>query len=67
MEVAVVHLADVFAHAMLMGSSAERWVPTLNAFAWERLDLPESAVASMLADVDQQYTAAVRTILEDAE
>jgi len=66
-EVAVVHLADVFAHSMLMGSSAERWVPTLNAFAWERLGIPENAIANVLADVDQQYEAAVRTILEDSE
>ena len=66
-EVAVIHLADILAHSMLMGSSGERWVPPLSGFAWERLGLSEDVLTGILTDIDQQYAAAVRTILEESE
>lgn len=66
-EVSVVHVADILAHALLMGSSGERLVPPLNAGGWDRLGIAESSLAEILNEIDQHYTVAVRTILEDSE
>jgi len=66
-EVAVVHVADIMAHSMLMGNGGEPWVPPLNDGAWEELGFSEDILCTILADVDQHFSAAVRTILEDPE
>ncbi len=66
-EVSVVHVADILAHALLMGSSGERLVPPLNAEGWDRMGIAESSLAEILNEIDQHYTVAVRTILEDSE
>lgn len=66
-EVAVIHLADIMAHAMLMGNSGERFVPPLRPEAWERLGVAESCLGSIMSDIDQQYSAVIQTILDASE
>ena len=66
-EVSVVHVADILAHTMLMGSSGESLVPPLNAEAWERIGIAESSIPGVMNDIDQNYAVAVNTILEDPE
>jgi len=66
-EAAIVHVADIMAHAMLMGHSGERFVPPLQTAAWERLEISPSLIPVLLDDVDKQYVAAVQAILRDDE
>jgi HD-like signal output (HDOD) protein len=62
-ETAIVHVADIVAHSMGLGSSGERFVPALDPEAWERLALPISTLAPTFEQVDRQFGDAVKIIL----
>ena len=62
MSAALIHLADIIAHAMEMGSSGERYVPPLSAEAWQRLSLPESILPAVLKQLEYQYGDALALI-----
>ena len=65
-ETAVVHLADIIAHAMDLGSSGEVFVPPLDSEAWERLNLSPSVLGSIEEQLDRQYQDSLHTMLADA-
>ncbi len=65
-DTATVHLADIIAHAMQLGSSGEQYVPPLDAEAWDSLDIPPSALSAIVDQVDREYQDAIRTMLTDA-
>jgi putative nucleotidyltransferase with HDIG domain len=62
LEIAIVHVADVIAHAMRIGNSGDPRVPPLDATAWEYVGLAPGALGSVLTEVDRQVEAA-RTLL----
>ncbi len=62
-EAAIVHVADIIAHAMQLGGSGERYVPHINSEAWESLGLPISILAPAYEQIDRQYADAVKVIL----
>jgi HD-like signal output (HDOD) protein len=62
-EAAIVHVSDIIAHALQLGSSGERYVPPLDPSAWERLQLSPGILASVEDQVDRQYTDSVQTLL----
>jgi len=59
----IVHVADIVAHAMELGTCGEHYVPPLNAKAWEMLDLPTSLLSSIVEQVDRQANEAVAMFL----
>ncbi len=62
-EAATVHVADVLANALGLGSSGEHSVPPLDLGAWGRLGLPASAIAVLVRQVEKQYEDAVEIFL----
>ena len=68
-EVAVVHVADIIANSLQLGSSGEHLVPTLDNQAWELIGLPDSIIATVLTELEKQYNVAVDFVLgaEDTE
>jgi HD-like signal output (HDOD) protein len=60
---AVIHLADIIAHAMEMGTSGERSVPSLNEEAWQCLALSEGVLPAVLKQLEHQYEDAL-TLLD---
>jgi len=64
-DAAIVHVADIVAHAMLLGNSGERFVPPVTPAAWDRLELDPSVVTSLEEDISRQYAASVLAILRD--
>jgi HD-like signal output (HDOD) protein len=62
-EATIVHIADILAHSMGLGSSGERYVPPLNQEAWERLALPVTVLAHTFEQIDRQFEDAVGIIL----
>jgi HD-like signal output (HDOD) protein len=60
---AIVHVADIVAHAMEIGTCGERYVPPLSAKAWEILDLPTNLLSSIIEQVDRQANEAVEMFL----
>ncbi len=63
-EACVIHVADLIANAMQLGSSGERLVPPLSSEAWERIGLSPSVLAPTLNEVDRQFGDAVETFLK---
>ncbi len=62
-ETAVVHIADVIANALQLGSSGEHLVPTFDPAAWDLLDLSPSILPGLLKQVETQFVHAVAAIL----
>lgn len=64
-ETAVVHVADVIANALQLGTSGERLVPTFDRTAWDLLALPEGILPGLLIQLRRQYSDAVNAFLTD--
>lgn len=64
-EAAVIHAADIIANAMQLGSSGETRVPPLNEQSWQHIDLPPSAIGSIVDQLEVQYADAVNFITSD--
>ena len=54
LEAAVIHVADIVAQTMDLGSSGERYVPPIDSKAWDRLGLPSSMLSSVVTQVSLQ-------------
>ncbi len=65
LESGVIHVADLIANALQMGSSGERFVPPLDARAWEGLRLSVSILSPTIQQVEQQFANTVSLFLED--
>jgi len=62
-EAAVVHVADIIAHAMLFGTSGEHAMPSLSEAAWTAVDGTTWFCRRMLSDVELQFQTAVQGLL----
>ena len=59
MAAAVVHLADIMAHALAIGTSGETKVPSLNEQAWQLLGLSTTCLANVVTQATHQLTGLV--------
>ncbi len=62
-EVATVHIGDILANSLQMGSSGERMVPPLMTPAWKFLGLSEDALGPLVRNVKRQFKNTTETIL----
>ncbi len=62
-EAAIVHLADLIANAMQLGSSGERFVPSLDGRAWEMLGLSTSILSLTVDQLDRNVSEISNSIL----
>jgi len=62
-EASVVHVADVFANALGLGSSGESAVPPLAPRAWKALGLEADLVSGVLEEGERHYEAAAQLIV----
>jgi putative nucleotidyltransferase with HDIG domain len=53
----IVHLADIIANSLGMGSSGEKFVPPLDYNAWENLDLSPSCFETIIGQATHQFHA----------
>ncbi len=65
-EASTVHVADLFANALGLGSSGERRVPPLAPQAWDALGLTTASIPGILEEAERQYHAAVQAVIGDA-
>jgi len=66
-ETAIIHVADIVAHAMELGKSGEYCVPPLNPEAWERIRISASLFPDIAEEVQRQFQDATQMILQDAK
>ncbi len=62
-EAALIHVADIIAHAMQLGGNGEQYVPPLDSEAWDKLGLPASSLLTVMDQVERQFQDAVQIIL----
>jgi HD-like signal output (HDOD) protein len=60
----IVHLADIIANGLGMGSSGERFIPPLDYKAWEDLDLATSSFEVTVKQAIHQFNSLEATILD---
>jgi len=65
LESSVIHLSDLIANALQMGTSGERHVPPLEPAAWDGLRLSISILSPAILQLEQQVADAVALFLED--
>jgi putative nucleotidyltransferase with HDIG domain len=63
LETAVVHVADVIANGLSLGSSGEHLVPSFEPTAWDLLDLSPIVLPGLFRQVELQFNHAVDAIL----
>lgn len=66
-EASAVHLSDYLVNAMQIGSSGERFVPSLNLKAWETLRFSPDLLAPIMNGIDEQIEAVQEVFLSKAD
>jgi putative nucleotidyltransferase with HDIG domain len=64
LETSIVHVADVIAHTLLIGSSGETRIPPLDENAWKMVGLKPDHLDAMLEKMDTQISAAFQAIVD---
>ena len=59
LDASILHVADFITHGLELGSSGEKLVPSLDAKAWELLQLPTSLLSSIIGQVSRQFPDAI--------
>ena len=62
---ATIHIADILAHAMQLGSSGEKYVPRLSEEAWAKLSLQTSMLPFLFKQGLQHLDIVMQIILPD--
>jgi HD-like signal output (HDOD) protein len=62
-EAATIHLADILAHALALGTSGEKLVPPLQPQAWAQLQLTEDDISGAMAAIDREHADVVQIML----
>ena len=58
----IVHLADIIANSLGIGSSGEKFIPPLDYNAWENLNLPPSSFETIIGQATHQFHAIDRIL-----
>ena len=64
-EAAILHIADIIAHALILGGSGDPFVPRLDTEAWKKIDLPVSLLPAIVNQVDRQFPGATQMFLPE--
>jgi putative nucleotidyltransferase with HDIG domain len=54
-ETAVIHLADILCRSLEMGFGGDHFIPELNHFAWQNLNLKKSAITSIMEEMEKEF------------
>lgn len=64
-EAATVHVADILANAMALGSSGETGIPPFVPAAWQTIGLSPQVLGDLMEECERHYEAAVQIIAAD--
>ncbi len=67
LEAAIVHVSDVFTNALGIGHSGSEQAPTMVIEAWERLELPPSALPGIVEEVEAQVNELVHVFMGNSD
>ena len=63
LETTLIHLADIIAKAMGLGSSGDNHIPPLDEKSWEQLKLPTGVFSAIWNQTETQYKETINIIL----
>ena len=63
LETTIIHLADIIAKAMGLGSSGDIYVPPLDEKSWEQLGLPTGVFSAIWNQTESQFNETIDIIL----
>jgi len=66
-ETAVVHIADIIAHAMQFGNSGEQYVPPMDERAWELIGIPTSVLSPTIDQLEREMKDVVQLLFGKTE
>lgn len=61
-EAAVIHIADVLAHTLQLGTSGELTIPPLSPEAWEKLGLKPEQLSDILQEIEFQFSESIKIL-----
>lgn len=61
-ETAILHFADIVAHALELGNSGERFVPQLDQAGWERLNISSRYLPTLVQQVDATFEDTIQVL-----
>jgi HD-like signal output (HDOD) protein len=64
-DAAMIHVADIIAHAMELGNSGERFIPLFDAVSFEKTGLTVNILSLLMNQVDHQFHDALQTLMPD--
>jgi hypothetical protein len=64
-ESSILHLADIMANAMGIGTSGERLIPPLHREAWLRLGMTPNILSLIIEQADRQLEDVFKVIFAD--
>jgi putative nucleotidyltransferase with HDIG domain len=63
LETAIIHLADIIAKAMELGSSGDVYVPPLDEKSWDQLKLPTGVFSAIWSQTEIQFNETIDILL----
>jgi putative nucleotidyltransferase with HDIG domain len=67
LEASIVHVADILANALMIGTSGEQFVPPVNPEAWATLRLPTNIFRNSVQMIDEQVADVIRTFFGEID
>lgn len=61
---AIIHIADILAHALELGNSADKYIPEINEKAWQELALPISSITVVADEVLSHFEETVSIFIK---
>ena len=65
MEASIVHLADIFARALNVGSGGDSKMPALSPAAWQVLQIKQETIAFLLEEIEREFQDIDLSIIMD--
>ena len=62
-DTATVHVANIIANAMQVGSTGEKLVPPVSSKTWDTLNIEESNLEFILMETEKQFSVAIEFVL----
>ncbi|MBT8490232.1 MAG: HDOD domain-containing protein, partial [Deltaproteobacteria bacterium] len=60
LECSIVHLADIITNAIKIGTSGEYYVPPIDPLSWDRIDISEKVLSSIIQQSDRQFDEVIQ-------
>lgn len=66
-DTSIIHVADIIVHSMQLGYNGERFVPSLNAQAWDILGLQPSMLSPIVDQMDRQFEEVLHSLYPESQ